>query len=286
MNATTLRYPRIAAQLYAEPWQILPASFEEICAAFEKVRSHPDSQAAEDPVGPYDDYAGTREYLHPQILTFGHIALARVSGTTGRGLSRLAMECGGFDTGLFRQQLKNVAEDPTVKILVIDFNSPGGMAAGNRAVADDIRAVADSGKRVIGYTGTICASAAYYMACACDELHADPDAQVGSISTICSGVDNSKEWEMKGRELKLFATGKFKATGMEGKAWTPEEEAMVWERIRAIDNDFKSYVTARRGLAPESMEGQWWYAQHAPAGIVDSTDFDSLTTLLETLFNL
>jgi len=31
------------------------------------------------------------------------------------------------------------------------------------------------------------------------------------------------------------------------------------------------------------MEGQWWYARHAPAGIVDSTRFLTLDQLVEAV---
>lgn len=278
-------YPRIAAHLYAEPWQITPAKFEEIAAAFEKARAHPDWQAADDPVGPFDEWNGKREYDHPQIEVYGGVALARVHGVTGKGLSRLAMMCGGFDTGLFREQIKNVTEDPTIKALVIDFNSPGGMAAGNIAVARDLQALSAQGVRVIGYASKMMCSAAYFMACGCDELHADPDAIIGSISTITSGEDNSAQWAMQGRKLKLFATGKFKATGMDGKEWTQEEEDMIWQRVRTLDSEFKGYVTSRRpGITADSLEGQWWYAKHAAPGLIDSTTFDNLSALLESVY--
>jgi ClpP class serine protease len=213
------------------------------------------------------------------------VALARVHGVTGRRLSRMEMLCGGFDTGLFCEQCELVADDPAIHTLVIDFDSPGGLAAGSLAAAQAILAVGAAGKRTVAYASGDCCSAAYFMAAACDEIHADPEARVGSISTVCHGVDTSREWEKKGWELKLFATGKFKATGMPGKAWTEEEEAMMWERVRQFDGEFKGFVKARRpAMAAESMEGQWWNARHAPAGVVDSLDFPSLQLLVESIF--
>ncbi len=286
-----MKYPRIAAQLYSAPWQIFPAKFQEITAAFEQARKAPDSapeMAADDPVGPIgeDFWTGRMRLLHPQVEKMGPVALARVYGVTGRRLSNLSMQCGGFDTGLFRQQLENIRDDDSIRTLVIDFDSPGGLAAGNLETANAIREVATAGKRVIGYAGGVCASAAYFLACACDEFHADPASCVGSISTLWSGVDSSKAWEMNGFQLKLFATGKFKATGMFGKAWTPEEEENCWSIVRPLDQEFKGYVSARRGLAPELMEGQWWTAKHAPAGVVDSTSFRDLDAVIEAAFLL
>ena len=280
------RYPRIAAALYQEPWQITPGKFHEITHAFEKARSNPDWMAADDPVGPEDeDWDGNKFHCHPQVQTLGPVALVPVHGVTGRGLSRLAMQCGGYDTGLLRQQLRNIAEDPSIRALVLDIHSPGGQAAGNSAVAADIAAIRANGIATYAWTSGMMCSAAYWIGSACQEIYADPDAIVGSISTIYAGVDDSAEWAKEGRKLELFATGKFKATGMSGKAWTDEERAMIWERVGKIDAEFKNHVrSARPLLGEDALEGQWWYAKHAPAGLIDSTSFDNLQSLLESIY--
>lgn len=284
-----MKYPRIASELYESPWLMLEGRYREMCAGFEAARRRAEDprMAADDPVGPKirDFWTDEERMAHPQVEYQDGVALAKVHGVTGKGLSKMAMECGGFDTGLFREQLANVRDDARVKVLVIDFNSPGGMAAGNVQVAEAIEEVKASGKRVIGYASAMCCSAAYWMASACDELHAEADAIVGSISTIYAGVDSSKAWAKEGYELKLFATGKFKATGMSGKEWTKEEEDYIWERVRKIDAEFKGYVAAQRGLGEEQMEGQWWYAKHAPAGLVDSVKFNSLGDVLEAVYS-
>jgi signal peptide peptidase SppA len=286
-----MKYPRIASHLYSAPWQILPAKFQEITVAFESARGATGStpeMAASDPVGPigYDWIEDRVKLLHPQVETFGPVALARVHGVTGRRLSQLAMQCGGFDTGLFEQQLENIRDDDSIRTLVIDFDTPGGMAAGGMETAQAIRAVADSGKRVIGYASGMCCSAGYFLACACDEFHAHPASMVGSVSTIWAMVDSSKAWEKNGLELKLFATGIYKATGYPGKAMTPEEEANCWSVVRPLDDEFKGFVSSRRGLTPDLMQGQWWDAKFAPANVVDSTSFQKLSSVLEAAFQL
>lgn len=285
------QYPKISAELYECPWMMLPARYHEMCQGFEAARNAKAVRmAADDAVGPdvTDFWTGEKRKAHPQIETFrgSPVALARVHGVTGKGLSKMAMQCGGFDTGLFREQLKNIAEDDSIRTLVIDFNTPGGMAIGNQAVADDLRGLSAMGKRVIGYSAGMCCSAGYWMASACDEFHAEGDAMVGSISTIWSGVDSSKAWEKNGLELKLFSTGKFKATGTPGKVWTDEEEENIWQMIRPIDAEFKGFVQSRRGLRAEDMEGQWWFAKRAPQGVVDSTKFGTLEEVLEAAMQL
>ena len=274
-----MSYPLIAAKLFGETWCILPEVHESLCTQF---RAHVaakgagmdpgDMQGAGDQVGPQ---------RHPQVEVANGVALARVRGVLGKHLSGLDMMCGGYDVGLLQRQMANIAEDPKVHTAVLWFDSPGGMVVGIEAAANSIRAVSDAGKRTIAYTDAYCASAAYWLACACDEIHAEGSAVVGSISTIALGVDSSKNWEMQGLERKVFATGDLKAVGVPGKKWTEAEEAFVRSRGEAIDGDFKGYVKKRRGLDDAVMNGAHWYAKHAPKGLVDSTAFGSIEEVLE-----
>jgi len=137
-------YPRISARLHAEPWLVLPAKFEEMAQAFSNALNQKwlPENAADEPVGPekeniWGEKIGGR--AHPKIEVLDGIAVASVHGVTGRGLSAMDMACGGFDTALFREQLQHIADDPAIKALVIDFDTPGGMANGNMAVCKDIR---------------------------------------------------------------------------------------------------------------------------------------------------
>jgi hypothetical protein len=69
---------------------------------------------------------------------------------------------------------------------------------------------------------------------------------------------------------------------MSGKPWTAEEEAHLMEKVNAIDADFKGFIRSARGLSDLQMQGQWWHAAHAPAGVVDSTRFPTLQSLIDS----
>jgi len=273
--------PLIAAKLYCEPWACLPEVHSSICSQF---RAHiaggiTTRLDATDPVGP--EWDGT--HYHPQVQKYGPLALLQINGVIGKHLSTLEMQCGGYDLALLGQQLENIGDDPAVRTLVISINSPGGIAQGVELAARQIRALADSGVRVIGYTDGQACSAAYWLAAACDQFHAEGSAIVGSISTYAAGIDSSRMWEMDGLELKLFRTGDIKAIGMAGKPWTPEEEQFMAAKVASVDSDFKFFVAARRGLTPAEMNGAFWPAKHAPSGLVDSTAFGTLQSLLQSL---
>jgi ClpP class serine protease len=279
-------YPRIAAKLYTEPWCCLPEVHASICEQFANHIRAPRTDA-DDPVGPMWRWMGESGYYHPQVELLDGVALIPIRGVIGKHLSTMEMECGGYDIDLLARQCANIADDASVHTVVLSIDSPGGIATGVGAAANAIRSMSQSGKRVIAYTDMQICSAAYWLAAAADEIHAEASAQVGSISTYIAGVDSSQMWEKNGLQLKLFRSGDLKAIGHPGKPWTAEEEAHIAEKVAAADADFKGFVRSRRpGLAADAMTGGFWQASHAPAGLIDSTAFPDLSSLLTTIYAL
>lgn len=279
--------PRISSLLYCEPWAIRPEVHGQILAQFESyVLSNGmiDRSDADSPVGPSytSPWTGKTYFQHSQAEVLNNVALLRVHGIIGKHLSSMEVSCGGYDIGYLREQLGNIEMDDSIDTVVIDFRTPGGTVIGLEFTAKAIRAVSQSGKKVIGYSDYDCCSAGYWLASACDEFYAEGSAMVGSISTICAGVDSSEEWKEKGRKLMLFRTGDKKGIGLPGKEWEEQEIAFMQEKSASIDKDFKDFVRERRNLTDEQMQGQYWYAKHAPAGIVDGI-VDSLDDLLQVV---
>lgn len=272
--------PLIATALYCEPWCIRPEIHSDLSRQFRDYQKSGGVTVSR--AGGFNATSGAESEAETELEIVGNIALIEISGVIGKYLSTLEMMCGGFDLQTLTHQLALVKNDPSIETLIITFNTPGGRVTGVEAAADAIRAVSESGKRVIAYTDSTCASAGYWLASACDEIYAEGSATVGSISTISAAIDASRAWEMEGMELKLFTTGALKAIGMEGKRWTPEEEKFMMDRVNAIDGDFKGYISQRRGLSPDLMNGAFWYAKHAPAGVIDGlvADLNELLTLV------
>ena len=283
-------YPLIAAKLYQEPWCILPSVYASFCGQFEAyISNNPMAEraAADDPVGPsrFNPRTGQTEYHHPQVEKNGNIAVIPIDGVLGKHLSTMDMQCGGYDVGLLASQCQLIGDDDDIDTVVLSINSPGGIAVGISGAAQSILSMSAAGKKVVAYSDSQCASAAYWLACAADAFFSDDSAVVGSISTFCAGVDSSQQWAMAGKQLKLFRTGPLKAIGLPGKAWTEAEEEFMTQRVQGIDAEFKSFCTARRGLDDTQMNGAHWYAKHAPAGLVDGSDMPSLQKLIESLLS-
>lgn len=268
--------PLIASALYLEPWGLRGSVYWDLCTQFEALTASgklEERMEAGDGVGPMwrNARTGQEGYFHPQVETSddGGVAYLEINGILGKRLSLLEMQCGSFDIALLEEQMANVRDDPKVHTLVLNFETPGGRVQGLEQAGESILEVSAAGKQVIGYTEMQCCSAGYFLASACDQFFAHPDAVVGSISTICAAIDRSGEFEQRGWVLELFTTGKYKGVGVPGKAWTEEDRQFVRERGAVLDAVFKDFVGKHRGLSAALMEGAHWYSRAAPKGLID-----------------
>ena len=81
-----------------------------------------------------------------------------------------------------RQALDEARQDERVRGILLSFNSPGGVAAGVKELADYIASIDD--KPVAAYADGLTASAAYWLASATGRVYAPAMAQVGSVGVI------------------------------------------------------------------------------------------------------
>lgn len=284
--------PRIAATLFCEPWSILPGAHSQICRQFRAYLTKGDFPApvallpatpvndCEDPVGPCirnDD--GSVKPLHSQVRRLGSIAILPIHGIIGKHIGMLEMMCGGTDSAVIAKQAQAIAADDRIATVIVHIDSPGGICVGAPECARAILSMSEAGKEVIAYTDTQAASNGYFMAAACGSILAAPSAVVGSISTYCAFEDESAAYAMEGVEIQMFRTGEVKGSGTEGKPWTPAEKAAMQLVTDQFGEQFKSFIRARRGLGDDLMQGQFWPAEFAPAGLVDGF-VDDLDTLL------
>lgn len=284
--------PRIASMLYCEPWSIMSSAHSEICRQFRSYLKRgaadiPDFSSRIDvPRADADDFEGPawrdeKGMVHPwhsQVQVMGSLAILPVKGIIGKHLSTLAMWCGGCDSAIVARQARNIAADDRIENVIILIDSPGGACVGSIETANAIRSISDAGKSVFAYTDTMAASAGYFFAAACDRIAASPSAIVGSIAAYTAYLDESRAYEMEGLEVRMFRSGEVKGSGYPGKPWTEAEIADMQRVTDQFSDQFKSFVRARRGLGDDLMQGQYWPAEFAPAGLVDEIydDLDSL----------
>src|SRR5277367_6628468 len=160
--------------------------------------------------------------------------------------------------------------------VALAINSPGGSPVQSHLIFRRIRALAAEHKRqVIAFVEDAGASGGYMIACAGDEIIADPHSIVGSIGVVGGSFGFDKLIAKVGIERRLYTSGEHKAML---DPFLPEDPSDV-ERLkklqREIHDDFIALVKSRRGSklnGPENdlFSGEYWTGRQArELGLVD-----------------
>jgi len=162
------------------------------------------------------------------------------------------------------------------KAVAIVVNSPGGSAVQSHLIFRRIRAHADESRLpVFVFVEDAAASGGYMIACAGDEIFADPSSLVGSIGVVSASFGFERLIERFGIERRLHTAGENKAMLDPFRPERPED----LERLKTIQGNvhanFKDLVRSRRGSRlggepDELFSGAVWTGSEALAlGLVD-----------------
>jgi protease-4 len=166
--------------------------------------------------------------------------------------------------------------------VVLRIDSPGGSPVQAGIVHDEIRRLkAVHGKKIYVVIEEACASGAYYIAVAADEIYADKASLVGSIGVLMDGFGFTGTMQKLGVERRLLTAGENKALGDPFSPLSPKHRTHVQAMLDQIHQQFISVVKQGRGerlkQAPETFSGLFWNGEKAvELGLVDklgSLDF-------------
>ena len=99
------------------------------------------------------------------------------------------------------------------------------------------------------------ASGGYWLACAADEIHANPMSIVGSIGVRGGGFGFSDLLARFGVERRLYTAGANKGRLDPFSPEKPEDVAFVQELLASLHERFKAWVRARRGGEAKGRRG-------------------------------
>ena len=164
--------------------------------------------------------------------------------------------------------LKAAFEDDGAKAVVLLINSPGGSPVQAGMMNDEIRRLkAKHKKPVYAVVGETCASAAYYIAVAADQIFVDKASIVGSIGVLMDGFGFTGLMEKLGVERRLLTAGENKGFLDPFSAQTEKQRAFAQTMLNQIHQQFISVVKAGRGTrlkeTPEMFSGLFWTGQQA-----------------------
>ena len=160
--------------------------------------------------------------------------------------------------------------------VALSINSPGGSPTQSHLIWRRIRELAQEKKRnVIAFVEDAAASGGYMIACAADEIVADPYSIVGSIGVVGGSFGFDKLIAKVGIERRLYTSGEHKAML---DPFLPENAFDV-ERLKKLQQEihegFIALVKSRRGIklkGPEDelFSGEYWTGNRAlELGLID-----------------
>ena len=201
------------------------------------------------------------------------VALLRLQGLIAARPDPLA---GGLSAGAIGPLLDRAFALKRAAAVLLVVNSPGGSPVQSSLIANHIRRLAAEKKiPTLAVAEDAAASGGYWIACAADEIIADPASILGSIGVISGGFGLDQAIARLGIERRLRTAGREKSFL---DPFRPEREADVArleDLLGKLHEEFKDWVRARRGerlKAPEDtlFTGRFWTGREALAlGLAD-----------------
>jgi hypothetical protein len=200
----------------------------------------------------------------------------------------IAADEGSLSAESARALIEDAFESCGTGPVILDIESPGGSPVQSDLIATMIREAANKAEvRVHAVIGEVGASGGYWLACAADEIHANPMSIVGSIGVVGGGFGFPALLDRLGVERRIYTAGSNKARLDPFSPEKPEDIAFVRDLMDKLHGRFKLWVRTRRGKrlkAPEStiFDGGFMLGEQALAlGLID--DFSSIEDLVRDL---
>lgn len=135
------------------------------------------------------------------------------------------------------------------KTIVMDVDSPGGMAYGMTETGRYLRKKADErGVQLVAYVDGLSASAAFGLSVAAHEIIANPDAELGSVGVVVKLRNMNKAMNNAGVEDTYIYAGDSKIPFKEDGSFREDFLSDIQYKVDALYQQFTEYVADMRGI--------------------------------------
>src|SRR6476619_2664798 len=119
-------------------------------------------------------------------------------------------------------ELRKLADDDSIKAILIHVNSPGGGVAASEEIYREVKRIRDEKhKHIVADIETVGASGAYYVSSATNKIYADSGSVVGAIGVIAEWVNYGDLLKWAKLKPEVLKVGQFKDTGDPTRELTP-----------------------------------------------------------------
>ncbi len=146
------------------------------------------------------------------------------------------------------RELREHADNPAIKAVVVRVNSPGGVVGPTQEIVSGMERVRKAGKPVVASFGAVAASGGYYIGTAADRIFANPGTLTGSIGVIMQMANVEGLLKKAGVDYVVIKAGAYKDVGNFSRAMTPEERRILQALLDDVYGQFVAAVVKGRGL--------------------------------------
>jgi signal peptide peptidase SppA len=262
------------------PWAITEAGLRQILEIAERTNPNPEAVAAK--LGRPLENTRTVEVRDG-------VAVIPVTGPIFRYANLFTEISGATSIEVLARDFSQALDDPGVRAIVLNVNSPGGEADGVNELSRMIYE-ARGRKPTIAYVGGLGASGAYWLASAADQIVAEESALLGSVGVVATFRDTRE------RDAKAgVVTYEIVSSQSPLKRPDPATDAGRGQIQQIVDAQAEILVNAvarNRGVSPERVLGDFGQGNLVPAvqavraGMVDRLGtFESVISALAAQFS-
>lgn len=230
---------RLTSILYNTPHLMLPASLERVFTYLDDRNNHAE--------------LAVRLEKKPKERNVQYVAETQVGVLSVSGpLTYIEYEAMCGEQNSSYQQIVDDFDklcSMGAKTIVMDVDSPGGMAYGMTETGRYLRKKADEkGIQLVAYVDGLSASAAFGLSVAAHEIIANPDAELGSVGVVVKLRNMNKAMNNAGVEDTYIYAGDSKIPFKEDGSFREDFLADIQYKVDALYQQFTEYVADMRGI--------------------------------------
>jgi len=245
-------YELLIAEMRSQPWAILPEKLAviESLLAFRASGQRYTPEEIQARIGP--EAAASRGVQRAP----GMVAVLPITGVLQNRAHEMMESSGVVGVNRLQSTFRALVNDPEVKAIVLDVNSPGGSVYGIAEFAQAIFESRDT-KPVVAVANHLAASAALHIASAAGEFYVSPSAQVGSVGVLQMHQDVSVMAENEGVKTTFIHSGKYKVEGNPFEPLSEEARTHMQAECDKFYAMFAGDLARFRGVSRAHVEGNF-----------------------------
>jgi capsid assembly protease len=222
-----------------QPWAIREENLQFILDVAQR-QHQPDFEAVAMKRGKAMDERGMVEMR-------GDVAVIKVTGPVFRYANLFTEISGATSIENLAVEFAKAVENPAVRAIVLNIDSPGGEVAGVSELAQAIYAARER-KKIMAYVDALAASGGYWLASAAEGITAGDTAQLGSIGVVATYTERQQREGVKTYQFVSSVSPRKRPD-----LATEEGKSQVQSIVDDLAAVFVSAVARNRGVSEEKV---------------------------------